>query len=557
MEVETVIPDTVPLRDPSDVMRLARLGSMHQSRLSFMRTLLRKVTREGWEFSKPVFSFDERGVGRAVYTAAGPDRTYSLVCFGHDLPSDQRSDRVIAHAWDSTFTLTKGIPSEAEIDHLAANVPYQEAGRVTDNEVSLSRANRSVRLFDHVLNRLAAGQQPDVEEIDAVGYLMRTTAVYGSGKFGAADHPAYGAPFQTEMLTVFLIRAFTLDLVEHMAKLRAPGHAVKLDPTIRRQFGVGNSTGLGMAPFLINHPVLLNNWIIARETGLARVRAVARASEEEQACFVDLLERAKYNVVLWRSTHPIQVEKLAALTADLDAVSKHVQTGALTQSQPWDALMTWAEDNLSLEGQEHVISLMMEPYGDLVDGLTDCMGADETVDFPIRGGQPIAEFKSQMAAAYGWALDLDWEDPAQLARCWYVSEEKLEPRLGELAEEPLEPYEQPLSPARDIARMAQDLAGWDEATTLAAFLLQHPEHRHVARRIQTVARRPYAEINDNTIASDMLPIDLLRCKLSFFGATHFDPRSDRWVRITMFRNAPFPHELTSDTPDDWAYPCIP
>ena len=54
----------------------------------------------------------------------------------------------------------------------------------------------------------------------------------------------------------------------------------------------------------------------------------------------------------------------------------------------------------------------------------------------------------------------------------------------------------------------------------------------------------------------MLPIDLLRCKLSFFGATKFDPRSDRWVRITMFQGAPLPDEmagLTEAEADAWAY----
>ena len=81
--------------------------------------------------------------------------------------------------------------------------------------------------------------------------------------------------------------------------------------------------------------------------------------------------------------------------------------------------------------------------------------------------------------------------------------------------------------------------------TVAAFLLRHPEHRHIVRRAQIASRFPYAEIRDNTISAALLPIDLLRCKLSFFGATHFDPRSDRWVRINMFQGAPFPHELSA------------
>ncbi len=38
---------------------------------------------------------------------------------------------------------------------------------------------------------------------------------------------------------------------------------------IQRYLGIGNSTGLGMAPFLINHPQLIDQWITSRETALA------------------------------------------------------------------------------------------------------------------------------------------------------------------------------------------------------------------------------------------------------------------------------------------------
>jgi len=542
------------LRDPNLVMRLERMGSFHQCRLSFMRTLLRKLKRENWRFERPVFDIDDKGVGVAVYSAYGPVDTYSLVCFAHDLPADQRSDRVIAHAWDSTFALFKGVPTQADIDRLEQNVPRQEAGRVSQSEVSLSRANRSVRLFEHVVSKLAAGEQPDQKQIDDVGYLMRTTAVYGSGKFGAADHSEGALPFQTEMLSVALTRAYTLDLVEHMARTRAPETAVVVEPKLRRRFGVGNSTGLGMAPFIVNHPVLLNNWISARETALARVRSIASVADAERAQFKNLLARAMLNADNWHSAHEIQIEKLKLLKADLKTLSDHVNAGALEGNSPWDRLYNWSESNLSVEGQEQLVSLMLEPYGALVDELTDTMGADEGASFGIDGAKSVGETKAVLKDAFGWALGEDWKQRESVARVWYVSEEKLEPRLGERFEEPIEPYEQPLAPARDAVRMFEDMKSWEDDDTLAAFLLKFPEHRHVARRAQIVAKFPYAEIRDNTIASKMLPIDLLRCKLSFFGATHFDPRSDRWVRITMFQNAPFPHEIADMNEDDWSYP---
>ena len=553
----------MPLRPPETVMRLDRMGSFHQCRLSFMRTLLRRMKREGWSFDRPLFDIDGTGVGTALYTACAPERRYSLVCFAHDLPPEQRSDRVIAHAWDSTFALFDGVPAPEDIERLSRNVPKQEAGRISDREIVLSRANRSVRLFEHVVENLAAGRQPDMGRVEAVGYVMRTTAVYGSGKFGAADRealadrPELAGPFQAEMLAVFLIRAFTLDLVEHLAGARASETAVRLAPAVRRRFGVGNSTGLGLAPFLVGHPLLLNNWIAAREEALARVRALPLAAAADIAAFRSILARARVNADLWRSEHAVQIRKLAVLKADLARLAAHVDSGAIEGESPWNRLYEWGEKNLSIEAQEQLVSLLLEPFGALVDDLADRMGGDENAVFRIDGAMPLARLRTIVEDVYGWALEIDWRAAASVARAWYISEEKLEPRLGERFEEPIEPYEEPMAPGRDAAALHRDIEARDGAGTVAGFLLRHPEHRHIVRRAQIAARFPYAEVRDNTISAALMPIDLLRCKLSFFGATHFDPRSDRWVRINMFQHAPFPHELSWSEADEWSYPPLP
>ncbi len=538
-------------------MRLARMGSFHQSRLSFMRILLRRMRAEKWQFTRPDFEIDESGVGHAVYTVNTGERAYSLVAFAHDLPADLRSDRVIAEAWDATFTLFDGVPDAADIARLKANVPLQEAGRISEKELVLSRANRSVRLFEYVISELAAGRQPDRDEVERVGYLMRTTAVYGSGKFGAADRetiadrPEFTPPFQVEMLSVYLIRCFVMDLVEHLAKARAP-NAVTLDPDLRRRFAIGNSTGLGMAPFLVNHPLLLNNWMAAREEALARVRSLSKASAQEIQTFRDLFIRAKRNAALWQSEHPLQIEKLNALRHDLTTLETHLNTADLSQNAPWDHLYRWAETALSLEGQEQLVALLLEPYGEFVDELADCMSAFEHEVFTINGAMSLEALTQIIQTRYEWALTIDWQAQNATARAWYVSEEKLEPRLGQRHEEPIEPFEQPLAPGRDAAALHGALQ--NQTGTVAAFLMAHPEHRQSVRRAQIVARFPYGEIADNTISHDMLPIDMLRCKLAFFGAGHFDPRSDRWVRINMFRGAPFPDELPTWDDDAWAYP---
>ena len=67
----------------------------------------------------------------------------------------------------------------------------------------------------------------------------------------------------------------------------------------------------------------------------------------------------------------------------------------------------------------------------------------------------------------------------------------------------------------------------------------------MVRRAQITAGHPFAEVRDNLTAEDMLPIDLMRCKLAFFGASRFDPRSDKWVRINQFQGEPYPSDMTS------------
>ena len=76
--------------------------------------------------------------------------------------------------------------------------------------------------------------------------------------------------------------------------------------------------------------------------------------------------------------------------------------------------------------------------------------------------------------------------------------------------------------------------------------MRHPEHRAIAERIQATARRPYAEIRNNLIAADCLPIDMLRSKLAYFGASKFDPKSELWTRITLYQGAPLADELSDE-----------
>ena len=548
-----------PLRPPAEVMRLERMGAFYPTRLSFMRSLLRNLSIEGARVSRRIWQIDDRGFGHAVYTVQLGGYDYSLVAFSTPLDDDQRTDRVIAEAWDTSYVLFDGVPTQTDIERLQANAPRQEAGRFAPTELVLSRANRSVRFFDHVVDRLAAGQQPDEDLVRSIGYLLRTTAVYGNGKFGIADRhriagrPFLSGPFTAEMLSVWLTRGFSHDLVEHIARARAPDTWRPLDRRLKRHLGIGNSTGLGMAPFLVNHPLLLNNWMLARETALARVRAVDTADEATIDRALALMQRAARHLEEWSVEDERQMNRIRLTRREWADLTTTTDRRWLQGTAPWNRLIDLAS-TYGLECQELAVSLALELNGPLIDDLCETLSTD--ADPRLDPGMTAGQLRRLIVTHFDWALAIDFSDRSQTGRFWYVSEEKLEPRLGERYGEPGADRESPLDIARQVAALAADLDSVEETQPLAEFLMRHPHYRHAVRRVQSAIRHPYAEIRDNLIADGCMPIDMLRCKLSFFGASKFDPKSDRWTRINMYQGAPCFDDVVDSDADDWWLPVL-
>ena len=547
----------VSLRDPKILMKLSKLGSFHQSKLSFLRSFLNEF--KDWEYRRDLFNLNQNGYGRAVYSFSKNNRTYSLICFANEIKDEERSDRVIATKWDAAFTLHDGIPTDQDIDRLANEVPKQEVGRLSYKELTLSRANKSLRLFNYVVDCLSNGQQPDVNNLSKVGYLYRTTAVYGSGKFGLADRfriknrDEILGPFRLEMMLVYLVRQFTFDQVNHIAKNRNPGLAVQLDPNICRNLGIGNSTGLGMAPFIVNHPELLNNWIFARETALKKIRQIEKVSNKDFNIFKDCLIKSLKNVTSWHTESEFQNNKIKSLLNDLEKFIDFLNKGSL-ENKPFlfNEIYTWIEDNLNDECIEYIVSMMMEPYDNIVNPLLKNMSADEELSFNIPIDRTVEELRSIIEKNYPDILKIDFSKNENNQNFWFISKNKEEPRLADRYKDHGSDLEQPLAIARDIKKLYEILFISKNSLTIGKFLMDHNEYRHVVRRAFITEKFPYAEIQDNTIGSNLMPIDMLRLKLSFFGALKFDPRSDKWLRICMFQGAPLPNELKSFD-SHWVY----
>lgn len=553
--------NALPLRPAEQVMHLERLGAMHQSRLSFMRSLVRRIMRERWQIEPVRLDLDAEGYGTVIYEVQAPQGLYSFVLFSNYLAPEVRNDRVIATQWDLTMALVEGRVDDIYLEKLRQNVPKQEAGRVDARVFVLSRANRSARNFDYVVDQLAKGEQPDVERIARVGYLYRTTAVYGSGKLGMADwekvrtqYTDFARPFAAEMFVCLMLRNFSLLQAEHIARQRSPDSFQPMKPEIKRYFGIGNSTGLGMAPYLVNHPLLINRWVEMRELALARIRVlgdISPALREQLHRLIDRCEQHTRETVTedqWQTGNNQQVVK------DLAALRSKASEGF----DDWDSLILWSEEHCSLQGQEMLVSILLELYPTLVDDLEDYHCAEEFLDLdPLM---PLQTLKEVIETRYAWALAIDFSVEGTRETCWYRSEEKMEPRLGSVADAEAKKKQMALGVGYAVRKCYDQLCDYvaeHPDHTTARFMVARPKMRGIVRRIQSMNRCVYGDIQANLLDRNVLPMHLLRCKLAFFGVSKFDPRSRLWVRNTMFQGAPLLDDIGSRFGDDWFMPLAP
>jgi len=554
--------DSLNLRPADLVMNLERLGSLHPYRLSFMRILIRKIMNERWSIERTTFEIDADGYGTAIYTIDAAHGRFSFVVFAHHLDAENRSDRVIANQWDMTVTLCEGDVNAEQLQKLRENVPLQEAGRVDARSIVLSRANKSSRNFNYVVEELAAGRQPEFNKISRVGYLYRTTAVYGSGKFGMADwqkvlsaHADFARPFSAEMFSCFMIRHFSLEQAEFIAHARSPDTAVTMDDSVKRYIGIGNATGLGMAPYLVNHPQLISCWIEARETALARVLQSCAVTADTTASLLSMLRKATQHFVEIATDNETQNARNNATIAELREATLWVTDEHLSS---WSAIVDKAAQSWTCETQELINSLLIELHPEVVDELEDKLCIDESMH--LIAEQSLSEVRDLIESHYGWALKIDFDEPDSRDVFWYRSSEKSEPRLGRRGIDPGEDKAMKMDIAYQVRQCYDQVCNCLEeqtCTTAAQFALRCPENRSILRRIQTLSASVYGDIHANLTDTEVLPIHLLRCKLSFFGVSKFDPKSRLWVRNTMFQGAPLVSDIGEAFADDWYFPVMP
>lgn len=557
--VNQAIKDLDILRPASEVMQIERLGAMRGTSLSFLRIMIRKMMKQEWDIVNTVFDLDENGYGEALYRIITLEGHYTFVALSREISEENRSDRVISEKWNITFALCEGEVSEKKMKRLRRELPKQEMGRGDVTDLVWSRANKSERAFNHIVETLSNGNQPDLEVVNDIGYLFRTTAVYGNGKFGIAPYEkmkamhTFSGAFQAQMFAVYMLRHFSFEMVEHIAQNQSPD-AVKLKPEVKRLLGTGNATGLGMVPYLISHPKLLHQWIWIREIALARAKQKP-LTEKDCKRFIKKIKRVQSffeaapvpNVILFESPKELSVEceKIIA------AAEQNLIVTSL-----WSVFVEKVNKELTIEAQELVNTQLIELYPDIINDLEEQTNADDVIH--LVPAMSLRTLRSILDHQYLWAFKYNFKDPKERHYFWYRSVEKEEPRIGVRGIDQGDELAMPMNIAEQVQYLATELKNCDEEMSVAAFLFKKPELRGIVRRVQSLEGLEYGEVQSNLTSVNLMPVYLLRCKLSFFGAERFDPKSNRWVRITLFQGAPLVEEIgKTQFKDDWFYPLLP
>lgn len=556
------------MRDPDELMKPERLGAVRLTRYSFARTFIRYATQHRWRVERSSWEFDEEGRGEAIYTVKTHERPLHFVVFSDRIEEEKRTDRVVAEAWDVTAALCQGEITSERLAKMREEVPKQEGGRADPKTLAWTRGNRSARFFDYVVECLGRGEQPDPEVLGDDGYVLRSTAFYANGKFGTTPFRALGpehpvsSTYRAQMLAAWLFREFSYDLVEHCACARNP-EARRLEGAWKRYFGIGNATGLGMVPFFVNHPRIIDVWCTVRELALANATLsepepdspeAARMLELTDRCIRFFREREAMN------THPFTPygELADGLAAAREIVAEFATSGTVLgerPERPWKALRRWAEGELGAEEQELVHTLLIELYDDLDETLEELLEVRKKISFAPQ--MTAGRLREIVERDYAWALEFDFDDPDETHYFWYISANSEEPRRDVRGAVPGEEHEQPFDIARQLQRLHEDLREIPDDSSVATFLLKHPQHRGIVERIQTFHHLSYGEVHTNLLGAGFLPLHLQKFKLAMYGMENYSPKSTDWLRVTLMQGAPRADDVAEGKEGDWIFPLKP
>ncbi|WP_343504230.1 hypothetical protein [Alloyangia pacifica] len=555
------------LRNPQVLMRPERLAAMQPSRLSGTWSVMNRMISERWDIRLERMDVDAEANGTIVYDIRIGSHRFSFIAFSRSPNPEARTGRIIGRSWDMMGTLNEGPASEEAIEAARREIPLLYRGRATPNALVWCRSNRSMRVFNAVLDALSNGRQPRISDLNQVCYLMRNTGLDGNGTFGTRPFPALGADhplggmLEAQILNAYLMRELSCDLVEHLARLRSES-SVPLDPAIRRYIGVGNGSALGLIFYIQKHPRLLDSWITARETAIAAALALPLAGGDPrilQLC--SLVRRAirfrqEDRMMYETFASSAQVaEELSTLLPKLEGLFETGLVDGAASAYPLDVLARDCETRMAPESYEGFLSLIIELVPEVADRAARSVGGADELEVDIRSD--VAALRALIRRDYGWALGIDLAEAGARDYVWYKSETAEEPRRGLRSEAP-EARDLGLDLVGATQRLMADLEAAPAEEGIARFLLRHPAHRYYVARAQSLEALRYHTPMANIDAANFTPIDLVRLmNVALHGIDKTRDYLQRNLRGVLFHGAPTRDDLRAGTGADWFFPGEP
>lgn len=559
------------LRPADDCMTPIALSCFKSTRVSFTRVLARRMIEQRWRIRRERFACNSDGEGQGLYSIEiGRHRlTYLAHAYKWDGVEKvgRRSDGALRDMFGAIFL---GVPDQARIDREVATFNTRDADNMrTDSSVTgWTPGSRSMRFFDHVVDSLVAGRQPDTSIIGmGTGYLLRNGGYLGSGRNGTLSYEGYGSdhplrhPFFADLFGLYMVRQVSLDLVNGIAAARNP-NAAQISPEIARFVGVGNSSGQGMCVALQRWPHWVSTWMTVRELALAYSKSMpidaGGGSRSER--FLDLLERtaAYYDTVQAQCEdyvvpHKTLAKNLLSFRTDVREAIAARSGRALS----WGDLAERARVAVDGETFEQINSLLVETFPEFADAVAEYLPIGANRERDVKPEMHVGELRGLLRKGYSWALKTDLTQAKARQHFWYHSIDNGEQRRGERIIDPHEQFESFIDHIGAVQRLASVIACYDDRDPVAEVIADVPEMAFAASRVQYLAGLPYCEIRGGLIDRDFLPAHLIRFFLSALGMECTNPLSIRYVRGVFFPGMPLPDDLARGADPDWTFPRIP
>ncbi len=557
--------EKISRRPASYVMSPARMGAAFPNALSFSRSAMNEFVRRRWKVERVRIELDSAGEGEALYRIDAGKWIFHFFVLSRQLTEAQQLDRNFATRWDATAALCQGSWSSEREERLRREIPKQINGWTDYDTLVLSRGNRSGRLFEHVVESLVQGKQPDPKRLSQVGYILRTTGFMANGLAGTrpfngyeADHPLR-RPYHAQMCAAFLFREFVFDLAETMAAARSDSAAL-LSPQYKRYLGLGNSAATGMVRYLLNHPHQINQWCSNWETAFALAKE--RQLKTDGAGFRSL-ERLLEKAILYfrQDGRPATGTFADALTIsnELSLILDYVRSatmrgnaGPLLVSE----LCEWTASHTSYETVEILHAISLELFPDIVERFLNQFGTEERME--INPAMTSRELKLLLRSIYGWAFEWDMASSSHERFFWFHSIKAPEDaRRGYRHVLSTLEHENFSETIRQVQKLAAYIERFPQSRSAAEIAATAPEFRQIIARVQSLANCEYAEMRDNPLDQRFIPYPSIRFVLAFFGMDKFESAPPKLVRGALLQGAPTAEDVAAGRKGDWPFPLFP